>query len=147
MKRIIIALLALVMMLSLFGCNQNAAQWKDGTYTAEAESFDESSGWKDVVTVTVEGGKITEVDWNPVNAEGEDKKAVSESGGYGMVEKGGAQSDWHVQAALMEDKLIETQDPSKINVTSEGKADGVTGVSITVSSFVELAQKALEKAK
>ena len=101
-----------------------------------------------MVTITVSGGKITAVDWNAVHKDGgDDKKTQSINGEYGMVAGGGAQSEWHEQAALTEAELIKTQDPSKIKTDAEGKPDAISGVSIHVSGFVALANEALAQAK
>lgn len=116
---------------------------KDGTYFAQGE-MNEKSGWQYNVTLKVEGGKITDADWNATNIKaGPDKKTVSESGEYGM-KAGGAQAEWHEQAEKAEQFLIEKQDPAAITVNDEGKTDAISGVSISVNDFVELAQKALQ---
>ncbi|WP_054957426.1 FMN-binding protein [Paenibacillus dakarensis] len=121
-----------------------AGEYKDGNYFAQGE-MNEKSGWQYNVTLKVEGGKITAADWNASNIKaGKDKKTVSESGEYGMKEKGGAQAEWHEQAEKAEQFLIEKQDPAAITFNDEGKTDAISGVSISVNEFVELAQKALQ---
>ena len=80
--------------------------WKDGIYFASEEEF-ASSGWKDSVTLTVSGGKITKADWNGVNiAGGADKKTFDKAGKYNMVKFGKAQADWAVQAQKAEQHLL-----------------------------------------
>lgn len=122
--------------------------YKDGTYYAEEADFG-SSGWKYTATITVVNGNIVAADWNGVHKDGgDDKDTVSASGEYGMVEKGGAQAEWHEQAALAEAFLIEKQDPAAITYTTDqGHTDAIAGVSIHVVEFFELAEKALEGAK
>lgn len=119
--------------------------YQDGIYTAQTEGFSDS-GWQDVVTVTVENGRIIDVAWDSYNEEGESKRALSQSGEYGMV-AGGARSEWHEQADSIEEALIREQDPTALAVNSTGKVDGISGVSITVSEFVTLAGQALNDAK
>ncbi|MCF7944067.1 MAG: hypothetical protein K9L75_00850 [Spirochaetia bacterium] len=123
------------------------APYKDGKYHAEADAFSESSGWKTTVDIVVANGFIVAVNWNAVNEAGENKKEVDAAGEYGMVEHGGAQSDWTVQANLMEQRLLETQDPAAISVNEDGYPDAVSGVSIHVDDFVELAAEALAEAE
>jgi len=119
-------------------------QWQDGSYYAEGE-FDDHSGWKEVVAFTVDNGNITEVNWNALNQNGGiDKKTSSERGIYGMVAKGGAQAEWHEQAAKAEQFLIEKQDPAAFVVNDEGKTDAVSGVSVSVDGFVSLVTEALD---
>lgn len=123
---------------------ETGATLQDGNYYAEGVA-DEKSGWQYVVALKVEGGKITDVNWNGLNSKGGlDKKALSVSGEYGMVEKGNAASEWHEQAALMEQFLIEKQSAADIAVNGEGKTDAVSGVSITVSDFAKLVDEALK---
>ena len=123
---------------------QTAGKYTDGTYFAQGE-MDTDSGWQYNVTLKVEGGKITDANWNGSNIKaGPDKKTLSESGEYGMKEKGGAQAEWHEQAAKAEQFLIEKQDPAAITYNEEGNTDAISGVSIHVNDFVELTQKALE---
>ncbi|GBF76173.1 hypothetical protein PA598K_04621 [Paenibacillus sp. 598K] len=115
----------------------------DGAYYAEGE-YSEKSGWKEVVALTVEGGKITKVDWNALYKDGGlDKKTSSKTGAYGMVANGNAQAEWDEQAAKMEAYLIAEQSADGLNLNDEGKTDAVSGVSIGVEGFSELVNKAL----
>lgn len=121
-----------------------AGQYQDGTYYGTAPA-DEETGWQSFVLLTVEGGKITKADWDAFNVKnaGDLKKKVSEDGNYGLVSKGGAQAEWHEQAANAEAFLIEKQDPAAVVVNAEGKTDAISGVSVGVSDFVAAAQAAL----
>lgn len=120
------------------------ARWADGVYYAEAADFDEKSGWKEIIAIRVEGGNLTSVNWNGLHRDGGlDKKTSSAAGKYGMVAKGGASAEWHEQAALAEQLLVETQDPAAIAVKDDGTTDAVSGVTIGVDSFVTLADAAL----
>ncbi|MNJ51603.1 hypothetical protein D3C77_469130 [compost metagenome] len=87
------------------------------------------------------------MNFSGVNEAGEDKKLNSIDGKYGMVEKGGAQAEWHEQAAIAEQYLLEKQDPAAVSFNDEGKTDAISGVSISLKSYYDLAAKALEQAK
>ncbi len=123
--------------------------YTDGAYHAEEADFSENSGWKYTVDITVLFGNIEAVSWNGVHKDGGDmKKTVSMNGDYGMVEKGGAQAEWHEQAAKAEAYLLETQDPTAIEyIDDEGHTDAISGVSIHVVEFFKLAEEALSSAK
>ncbi|WGU93610.1 FMN-binding protein [Paenibacillus dendritiformis] len=124
---------------------QAQGQYKDGTYHAEAGDFDEKSGWKDTLDITVKDGKIAEVNWDAVNKEGgKTKKELGEE--YGM-KKAGSELEWSEQAKKMEDELIAKQDPAAIAVKDDGTQDAISGVSIHVVGFVKLAEEALASAK
>lgn len=169
MRKLFSLLLVLVMMSSLFiGCAKDepvveettAAETTaaesteatttadgtlaDGIYFASDDAFDAESGWKSVITIEVAGGKITTVDWNGANiAAGKDKKTTSADGEYKMVEFGKASSEWHEQAALTEAYLVENQTLANMNTDAEGKTDTIAGVTIGVSDFTALVDKAL----
>ncbi|ASA25452.1 FMN-binding protein [Paenibacillus donghaensis] len=121
-----------------------ASEYKDGTYYGTIEA-DPETGWQTYTLLTVEGGKITKADWNAFNVKnaGDLKKKFSEDGKYGMKEKGGAQAEWHEQAATAEAFLIEKQDPAAITFDAEGHTDAISGVSVHVNDFVASAQAAL----
>jgi len=121
------------------------AAYEDGLYFAKSDAYSEKSGWKETVTLEVKDGKISIADWNAVSIKaGLNKEEASKAGFYPMVEAGGAQAAWHEQAEIAEAHLIATQDPTDINYSDdEGHTDALTGVSIHVSEFFQLAEKAL----
>ncbi|KUO64068.1 MAG: hypothetical protein APF84_08130 [Gracilibacter sp. BRH_c7a] len=149
-KKFLVVALSLMLILSLAGCGSNQpvgaeeGKYEDGIYFAQEDGFSDS-GWKYVVTIEVKDGKIVSADWNGANkAGGSDKDTLSASGKYGLVAKGGAQAEWHEQAAKAEAYLVETQDPTKITYKDdEGHTDDIAGVSIHVVEFFDLAEKAL----
>ncbi|MEG1932122.1 MAG: FMN-binding protein [Pygmaiobacter sp.] len=70
--------LAVLLALSLVACG--GTKIKDGTYTAkmDAASAAASYGWTDTLSVTYQGGKITEVDFDSFDAEGKRKSETPE---------------------------------------------------------------------
>ncbi|MFW5643165.1 MAG: FMN-binding protein, partial [Alkalispirochaeta sp.] len=122
--------------------------WKDGHYHAEEPEFGES-GWKYTVDLTVVGGRIVAANWTGIHEEGgTDKKTRSMDGEYGMVENGGAMAPWFEQAQAAEEYLLEVQDPTDIEYTSEeGHTDAISGATIHVIEFFTLAEEALEGAR
>lgn len=157
LRRILAVGLSLALVAGVFaGCgskgtskDEGAAngKYKDGIYFAQQKSFDEKTGYKYMVTLEVSDGKITKADWNgaSVNA-GEDKKTLSKTGKYGMKEKGKSIAEWHEQAEKVEKFLVDKQDPAAITLKDdEGHTDAVSGATIKVKEFVELAKEALEK--
>lgn len=114
----------------------------DGTYEAKTAEPD-SNGFTEVVTLTVKDGAITEVNWDAVTEDGSKKSIMSENGEYTMTEDG---LTWKEQSEALAAALIENQSLSFLNTDAEGKTDAVTGVSISVNSFVNLATQCLEEA-
>ena len=120
--------------------------YKDGAYHAEQKDFNEKTGWKSTVDITVVNGKIVAASWNGIHKDGgDDKNTLSANGQYVMKEDG---TPWHEQADAVEAFLIEKQDPKAVTYSDdEGHTDAVSGVSIHVSEFFELAEEALSQAK
>ncbi len=118
---------------------------KDGTYRAIAKEYD-SSGFRDMVELTVEDGEISAVNWDAEQQNGKaTKKELSRNGDYVMTEDGLL---WHQQAELLERVLLDTQDPSRIVYQPDtGKTDAYAGASIRISPFVKLAEEALNQAR
>ena len=112
----------------------------DGTYEAKGEPMD---GYTDQVTMTVKDGKITEVVWESVGEDGSKKSVLSENGEYVMTEDG---LTWKEQAEAMAAALVENQSLEFANLNEQGKTDAVSGVSISVGGFVNLAQQCMKEA-
>ncbi|HPM72601.1 MAG TPA: FMN-binding protein [Spirochaetales bacterium] len=136
----------LMTLLALFAVASVGAQAKiaDGFYFAEEAAFP-SSGWKYQVVLQVKGGKIVSATWNGINALGlEDKKTIASSGRYGMVKASKLGKEWHEQAAVVEKYLVDTQDLSFAKYTTPaGNTDAISGVSIHVKEFFDLAKAAV----
>lgn len=121
-------------------------QYKDGAYHAEEKSFAEKSGWKYTVDLTVINGNIVAANWNGVHKDGGDDKDTKSMNGEYVMKEGG--TPWHEQAMEAEQFLIDSQDPTAIQYSDdEGHTDAISGVSIHVKEFFELAQEALADAK
>lgn len=118
------------------------AELQDGTYEAKAEAAD-NNGFVDQVTMTVQGGRITEVNWESVGADGAKKSVMSENGEYTMTEDG---LTWKAQAEALAAALVENQNLNFLNVNEQGKTDAVAGVSISVGGFVNLAEQCMMEA-
>jgi len=121
------------------------AGYENGFYFAQQADFNERTGWKYMALLTVEDGKISGAVWNGAHVNsGYDKVYRSENDLYGMVENGGAQAPWFEQAARVEQALLDAQDPAAISYDDEGYTDAISGVSVHINEFIELADQALE---
>ncbi len=113
----------------------------DGEY--EASGAADENGFVPTVKMTVSGGKITAVTWEETNAEGKTKSEMSENGEYTMTEDG---LTWAEQSKALANALIESQSLSAFPMDENGKTDAVSGVSISIAGFVNLAEQCMKEA-
>ena len=120
-------------------------EYADGFYFAEENGFNEQTGWKYIVLIEVEDGRITSATWEGASRDGGTTKTErSRNGEYGMVEYGGAIAPWVEQAQAAQAHLLETQDPTEISYTdAEGRTDAISGATIHVVEYFSLAERAL----
>ncbi len=118
-----------------------ATTLNDGTYTKKAEA--EENGYTYEMTMVVEGGKITSIKYDGIDAEGKSKAQLSLDGEYVMTEDG---PTWSAQADSLAAFVIENQSTAGITMDDKGKTDAVTGVSISVNGFVEFVNALIEEA-
>lgn len=116
--------------------------FKDGTYSAQGE-FDQYTGFATTVEVVVEGGAITAVNIDGVNAEGGTKTEAVAAGSYDM---GGAVS-WTDQAKAIADYVVANQGTEGVTVDADGKTDAITSVSISVNDILAVTDEAIAQAK
>ncbi len=91
------------------------------------------------VSVTIADGKITAVTWDE-KQNGEWKSVLSEQGKYVM------KPIWKTQAERMCAYVVENQSTAGLNLNDSGKTDVVSGVSISVNTFVDMVNEALVQA-
>lgn len=125
---VIVAVMASAVLLA--GCS---AGMKDGTYKAENKEFD-SHGWKDYITVTVSGGKITAVDFDSTNADGMLK---TEDPAYKDSMEPVSKTYPVKFCEELEKQLVEKQEPKKVNT--------VAGATNSSDSFKVLATEVISK--
>lgn len=119
----------------------------DGTYFAEQPDFNAETTWKDNVTVTVAGGKITAVVLNATSSDAAKGDKISEvaAGKYDMS-VAGSTSPWDVQAKAIQDYIVSTQDTTSIAFDDAGKSDAISGATISYGHFFDLVNEALTQA-
>lgn len=115
---------------------------KDGTYRYQDET-DDGSGYFNVIEVTVEGGRITALTWDCVDAGGVSKRALSESGEYVMTDNG---PKWYEQADAVAQYVLENQTTEGL-LNESGTTDAVTSVSIHVGGFADALKLCLLSAR
>lgn len=132
MKKSITTLSAAVLAsMMLASCGSDG--YRDGTYRAEADRYDDH-GWKEYLVLTVKDGAITQAEFDAVNAEGVKK---TEDAGYEQAYLDADLGTWPADTAQrLEEALISTQKADEV--------DTVAGATWSSNSFRKLAA-ALEK--
>ena len=133
MKRILRAVLLLVLMLSLTACGEQSGL-QDGYYTAQASEF--SHGWKEYITIMVKGGSIVSVEYNAENASGFIK---SWDNAY-------MQTMLHAQGTYP-NEYTRYYAGQLLAGQGEEKIDALTGATSSYGSFQKLAVAVIEQAK
>ena len=91
----------------------------------------------------VSGGKITEINWDATDENGNSKKKLAIDGEYVMTENG---PNWAEQSEALSKYVIDHQSLDGLTTTDEGKTDAVSGVSIKVTPFIEFVEDCMEQA-
>ncbi len=116
----------------------------DGWYYTKSTTFD-SSSYASTALITVVNGRIVSAVWNALHRNGGDSKYVRAiKGSYKMNAK---QGEWHIQSDRVAAELIKLQDPTKYTIKADKKTDAISGVSITIQEFAEVAIEALKAAR
>ncbi|WP_338471113.1 extracellular electron transfer flavoprotein PplA [Niallia sp. XMNu-256] len=111
------------------------AELQDGTYTLEEKEISDK-GWKATFSIKVEDGKITESNYNYVNADGK-LKTDDEEYQKSMSEKTGVGPQDYIPT--LNDDLIAKQDAQQVEV--------VTGATHSAESFKNYAQQLIQAAQ
>jgi major membrane immunogen (membrane-anchored lipoprotein) len=156
MKKVFLLLVLAVATFTLFGCK--SSEYKvDGEFLAYEASVSHNAPQVVMVSVTIEDGEIVgyNIDTrqgNKVQNEDEswtfswkDKTKKELGDDYGMATEEG-QLEWYEQAEALEAHWLENG-VSIDEVDAEGNTDAVTGVTITVDTYYELALDAIDLAK
>lgn len=116
-KWLCFVLVSLGLVVALAACSNNTTV-QDGTYTAQADdnyTAEKGYGWRDTLTVTVQGGKVASATYDAFDVTG---NAKSVPGNYEGMEPPPA--DWMPQLSQ-----------NVVEAGWGGKVDGVAGASIS----------------
>lgn len=156
MKKILFTLFISLMIFT--GCTKiSTGNYKEGTYFGSVEF--ESYGTKYVTTSVVYVGDTGEIKSVFIDSTynkdevsstkktlGDDYGMKLTSASKGVIENG---AEWYEQVEVIENKVIENQGLDWVKWSNEEKTelDGITGVTITVDTYINAISKALDQAK
>ena len=109
--------------------------YRDGHYYAE--TLIEDSNLLHTMDLLVQNGYIISVNWNTAS-NSETISLASQT-----VEQEKSSKQWLEQSNLLEQYLIDIQDPMQMTFNEENKTTDINGVTIDVRQFIELATNAL----
>ncbi len=128
-KNIMIALVA-ILLLTLYSCKDASIDYSDGVYEEE-DNYDER-GWKARLKIEVADGKISSVDYEEVNEEGDIK---SEDKEYGKIMEETSGVSPELAYERLETQFINKQDIKKVDI--------ITGATSSSERFFKLVKKAI----
>jgi sex pheromone cAD1 len=110
--------------------------YKDGTYKAQASTYDKFGGYKATVSITIKSGKITAATYDAFTKDGKakSKDTVYEANMF-KVNKVGPKE----YLSMLPKNLVKVQ--------SIDKVDTVTGATSSTKDFIKYVKAALENAK
>lgn len=170
MKKLLALLLSLTFVFALAACGEEEGDYEPGTYFGYTEGHRNTTA----VVFVNENGMIEDIfvdaAYTFTEGEGEDetliattKMSLDEGCGYHMHRAKEVQYDdngdcfvegelmWHEQVQVLVDEIIAEQGMPEFDVAdgklTEDNDDAVSGVSITVTSYITAIEEALEKAE
>lgn len=146
MKKLALILLAALACLSLTACGSESVSYVDGTYTGTSSVYENDDGTEDgngygVVTITIEGGVITDCEFLTYETDGTLKDE-----NYGM--EGGTVSnrDYYSKAQKAVAAVPEYA-AQLVETGSLDEIDAISGATVNYNSFVEAVKNALAQAE
>lgn len=136
MKRIIVITISLLVVLGFItACGGGGDDFpKAGDNVVLAEDDFDSHGWKGKIAITFDGDKISQVDFDEINKDG-NRKSKDEAYAENMKPASGiTPAEAYEQ---LEKQLVGKQDPSEV--------DAVSGATSSSERFMKLSKKALSK--
>lgn len=115
------------------GTNGENTVLKDGKYTAEGKNYDDE-GYKPYVELTVKNGKITEIDCDAIDKDGDFKKDEDDM------------KSW-VDKIMLFEKEVVAKGLEKIKFNDDGTVTGIDGMDLNVGEYSKLIEEAINKAK
>ena len=133
---------------------------KDGWYYAEeADGIEYEYHTRNTVLITVVNGTIVDTLWNGIlqgnyGRPQPSKYIVSMGNGYPMSDPPGPgiarvtkDGRWEQQADRVSAELVKVQNPASLKIRADGYTDAISGVSMNIHHFAELAKQALAAAR
>lgn len=145
-KYMTVALAAAIAACMLTGCGGKKVSYKDGTYEAQSSVFENDDGTDDgngygVVTLTIEGGKISDCTFVTYEADGTLKDED-----YGKEDGRIANKDYYNKAQKANAACAEYASMLVQNGQLDG-IDSISGATINYNEFKEAVELALKEAQ
>lgn len=148
MQKTISALLTLALSASLLltGCGSSNVSYKDGVYTGQSSVYENDDGSDDgngygVVTITIEGGTITDCTFKTYETDGTLKDEDYGKEGGQIANKDYYNKAQKANAACSEYAQLLVESGSLDGI------DAISGATINYNEFLEAVANALEDAK
>ena len=119
MKKVLVGLIALVLVVSVSGCEKVKGKYKEGTYTGSTIDTYNNENNETIAKIVVDMKKF-----NP-----------------------SAAGEWYEQVEKLEKAVVDNQGIDFLNLNEDGKTDAVSGCTIKIDALVRALENALVQAK
>ena len=146
MKKVLVSLIALVLVITVSGCEKVKGDYKEGTYTAMVVDTYNNENNEATAKVVIDKNGMIESVYLDTTYQGSTKKALRDE--YNMKKfNSSAAGEWYEQVEKLEKAVVEKQGTDFLNLDSDGKTDAVSGCTIKIDALVKALNQALEQAK
>lgn len=146
MKKVLVGLIALVLVVSVSGCEKVKGKYKEGTYTGSTIDAYNNENNETIAKIVVDSNGMIESVYLDTVYQDSTKKTLKDD--YNMKKfNPSAAGEWYEQVEKLEKAVVDNQGIDFLNLNEDGKTDAVSGCTIKIDALVRALENALVQAK
>lgn len=146
MKKVLVGLIALVLVVSVSGCEKVKGKYKEGTYTGSTIDTYNNENNETIAKIVVDSNGMIESVYLDTVYQDSTKKTLKDD--YNMKKfNPSAAGEWYEQVEKLEKAVVDNQGIDFLNLNEDGKTDAVSGCTIKIDALVRALENALVQAK
>ena len=146
MKKVLVGLIALVLVVSVAGCEKVKGKYKEGSYTGSTIDTYNGENNETIAKIVVDANGMIESVYLDTVYQDSTKKTLKDD--YNMKKfNPSAAGEWYEQVEKLEKAVVDNQGIDFLNLNEDGKTDAVSGCTIKIDALVRALENALVQAK